>query len=53
LARSCGSGVLDRLTCPAADESESTKPYFVVLLTAAIAMLRDLHGPPPLIGSTR
>jgi hypothetical protein len=27
--------------------------YFVALLIAAIAMLCDLYGPPPLVGSTR
>jgi hypothetical protein len=41
------------LTCAAADKRQSTKPYFVALLIAAIAMLCDLYGPPPLIGSTR
>ena len=45
--------VRDRLTSSAADGRQSTKLYFVALLIAAIAMLRGLHGPPPLIGQRR
>jgi hypothetical protein len=38
--RGCGREAIDEL-------------YFVALLIAAIAMLCNLYGPPPLIGSTR